>query len=195
MFDSKVSPINPFLIDSGIFNTPSKFKHLNIQDKPFPNSIRIYGVKGIKGGAKRQTAYIERNSILKNSEWIDMYKLFMSKTYSTNAINPPKLIVGDYGDVCTETFLVFGPFESKTEQQNCLKYTETTLYKVLLLFGKGTIHVTQSVFQFVPLQDFTSQSDIDWSQSIADIDRQLYKKYNLTSDEIAFIEKMIRPME
>ena len=60
---------------------------------------------------------------------------------------------------------------------------------------KKTQDNPRDVFQFVPLQDFTSTSDIDWSQSIADIDRQLYAKYGLTDDEIAFIEKMIKPME
>ena len=55
--------------------------------------------------------------------------------------------------------------------------------------------LSPSGYEFVPLQDFTSSSDIDWSKPIADIDRQLYAKYNLTSDEIAFIEKMIKPME
>ena len=50
-------------------------------------------------------------------------------------------------------------------------------------------------FQFVPLQDFTSSSDIDWTQSVADIDRQLYRKYGLSDEEVAFIEKMIKPME
>ena len=53
----------------------------------------------------------------------------------------------------------------------------------------------QSVYQFVPLQDFTVKSDIDWSKSISDIDKQLYKKYKLSKDEIDFIEKMIKPME
>ena len=55
--------------------------------------------------------------------------------------------------------------------------------------------VSSKTFELVPLQDFTSTSDIDWSQSIADIDRQLYAKYGLSEDEIAFIEKMIKPME
>lgn len=50
-------------------------------------------------------------------------------------------------------------------------------------------------FQFVPLQDFTPASDIDWTQSVADIDRQLYRKYGLSDEEVAFIEKMIKPME
>ena len=60
---------------------------------------------------------------------------------------------------------------------------------------KLTQHNPQSVWAYVPLQDFTSTSDIDWCQSIADIDRQLYAKYGLSDDEIAFIEKMIKPME
>ena len=63
----------------------------------------------------------------------------------------------------------------------------------------GTLKVTQDnpreTWANVPLQDFTEHSDIDWSKSIAEIDQQLYRKYNLSDDEIAFIEKMIKPME
>ena len=57
------------------------------------------------------------------------------------------------------------------------------------------MQVSQKVFRFIPIQDFTSSSDIDWSKPIADIDRQLYAKYGLTDEEIAFIESMIKPME
>lgn len=60
---------------------------------------------------------------------------------------------------------------------------------------KKTQNTTRDLFQFVPLQDFTSHSDIDWTQSIPDIARQLYSKYNLSDDEIDFIEKMIKPMD
>ncbi len=77
---------------------------------------------------------------------------------------------------------------------NCDKYLKTGFFRVLLFFGRGTMQVSQDVFRFIPLQDFTSESDIDWSQSIADIDRQLYAKYGLTEGEIAFIESMIKPM-
>ena len=59
---------------------------------------------------------------------------------------------------------------------------------------KATQHNPRDTWANVPLQDFTDKSDIDWSQSVADIDRQLYRKYNLTDDEIAFIESMIKPM-
>ena len=56
------------------------------------------------------------------------------------------------------------------------------------------IFLTDVVNVFVPLQDFTGNSDIDWSKPIPDIDKQLYKKYNLTKEEIANIEKIIKPM-
>ena len=64
----------------------------------------------------------------------------------------------------------------------------------------GTLKITQDnttseIWKNVPLQDFTSNSDIDWSQSIADIDQQLYKKYGLSESEIAFIEEKVQAME
>ena len=85
--------------------------------------------------------------------------------------------------------------ETKEEMFNCHQYLHSNFVRALLYIGHGTMQVTASVFQFVPLQDFTSSSDIDWSKSIADIDNQLYRKYNLTEDEIAYIEQLIKPMD
>ena len=64
----------------------------------------------------------------------------------------------------------------------------------MLMLAVSSINLSREKFQFVPLQDFTSNSDIDWSVSIPEIDEQLYEKYGLSEDEIAFIEKMIKPM-
>ena len=75
------------------------------------------------------------------------------------------------------------------------KYIATKFQRFLLLQALTSIHITKDSFIFVPLQDFTANSDIDWSKSVADIDRQLYAKYGLSEEEIAFIEKMIKPME
>lgn len=75
-----------------------------------------------------------------------------------------------------------------------LKYIQSKFLRFLVSIKKNTQHSFAHVYQLVPLQDFTDKSDIDWSQSVADIDRQLYRKYNLTDDEIAFIESMIKPM-
>ena len=82
----------------------------------------------------------------------------------------------------------------RTAIEKILKYIDTKCFKFLLYCGRGTMQVSQDVFRFVPLQDFTSNSDIDWSVSIPEIDEQLYEKYGLSEDEIAFIEKMIKPM-
>ena len=76
-----------------------------------------------------------------------------------------------------------------------MKYIKTKFSRLLL----GTLKVTQdnkkNVWANVPLQNFTSESDLNWNQSIAEIDQQLYKKYKLTPEEIEFIEKMIKPMD
>ena len=173
---------------------PERYPLANLSEEYFDNSIKIYGVKGIKGGAKRKIGYITRETAQTNIAWIDKFKLFFTTSYSTGAIEFPEIIVAKSGEICTETFIVIGPFDTEQEQQNCLKYTKTNLFKILLFFGKGSMQVTQEVFCYVPLQDFTTQSDIDWSKSIPEIDQQLYAKYNLSENEIAFIEKMIKPM-
>ncbi len=124
------------------------------------------------------------------------WKLFIPKSNGTGAfgetLSTPML--GEPLTGCTESFIQIGPFESQTEAQNCLKYIKTKLCRALL----GTLKVTQdnpkSVWKNIPLQDFTANSDIDWTKSIPEIDKQLYKKYQLSSEEVAFIESMIKSM-
>lgn len=190
-----ISKTKPFGIRKDLFNKPERYANAYTSDTPFDGSVLIYGVKGIKGGAKRTSAYINRQIITKNKEWIDQYKLLFTTSYSTNATVPPEDILSEPGTVCTETFIVIGPFQTKEEMNNCHKYLHTDLVRTLLYFGHGTMQVTASVFQFIPLQDFTSDSDIDWSQSIENINLQLYQKYKLQEEDIAFIEKTIKPME
>lgn len=77
---------------------------------------------------------------------------------------------------------------------NVIKYLKTMFLRFFVLLKKNTQHATSKVYSFVPLQNFTEASDIDWSKSIPEIDQQLYLKYHLTDEEIAFIGKMIKPM-
>lgn len=95
----------------------------------------------------------------------------------------------------TQSFIGIGAFETKAEADAVLKYVKTKFMRTMLGILKVTQHNHTDVWKFVPLQDFTPNSDIDWTQNIPDIDRQLYAKYNLSEDEIAFIEKMIKPMD
>ena len=95
----------------------------------------------------------------------------------------------------TQTFISFGAFDNREEAENLLKYIKTKFARTML----GTLKITQSnkkdTWRNVPLQNFTNNSDIDWSRSIAQIDQQLYKKYDLSEKEIAFIEEKVRAME
>jgi hypothetical protein len=86
-------------------------------------------------------------------------------------------------------------YENDLEATNLKTYVQSRFFRFLLSTIILTQNISKDKFQFVPLQDFTSSSDIDWSKPIADIDRQLYAKYGLTDEEIAFIESMIKPME
>lgn len=95
----------------------------------------------------------------------------------------------------TQSFIGIGAFETKAEADAVLKYVKTKFMRTMLGILKVTQHNHTDVWKFVPLQDFTPNSDIDWTQNIPDIDRQLYSKYNLSDDEIDFIEKMIKPMD
>lgn len=70
-------------------------------------------------------------------------------------------------------------------------YICTNFFKTLLFFGRGTMQVSQDVFRFIPLQDFSNQSDINWHKSILEIDNQLYLKYSFTKEEILFIGKSL----
>lgn len=182
---SIISNVRPFGIRGYLFNNPERYPDSNLQDKPFPGSIKAYGVKGIKGGAKRTIGYISPSIVTDNIQAIDMYKLYFTTSYSTNAINPPEVIIGEPGSICTETFLLVGPFKTEKEQVSCYSYMQTKLFKFLLYYGKGTMHVTKSVFALIPLQTFDHLFTDD----------ELFKSYHLDKDEIKFIDDLIDTKE
>ncbi len=104
-------------------------------------------------------------------------------------------VVAGPGDGFTQTFISFGNFSSKNEAEATLKYIKTKLCRTLLGILKITQNGKKPVWKFVPLQDFTATSDIDWTKPIPDIDRQLYAKYGLDESEIEFIESHVKEMD
>lgn len=95
----------------------------------------------------------------------------------------------------TQTFITIGAFETEGEAQACFSYVKTKFARTMLYVLKVTQHNPRSTWKYVPRQDFTSTSDIDWSRPIPEIDQQLYAKYGLDSEEIAFIEAKVKSME
>ena len=133
---------------------------------------------------------------------LDKYKIFVAKADGASGrigAPIPARIIGKaelaYPMVgATESFLSIGAFEQKSEAEAALKYIKTKFVRALLGVLKTTQDITPEKWKCVPLQDFTSSSDINWSAAIADIDRQLYKKYNLSEEEINFIETKVKEM-
>ena len=130
--------------------------------------------------------FMNINDIPKNKEYAALYKVAIP--YS--AMNPKPFILMP-NEICTLTYLVVRFFDNITEAENCKKYFETDFFKVLFGGLKTKLGSTKENFACIPVQDFTNQSDIDWSQSVADVNKQLYEKYNLTAEEINIIEKSV----
>ena len=187
---TKLSNGHLYDVTSNIFDKlPDIFK----SEKPDDGKkyIRILG----REGSDRTYKWVRRDYI-ECHENLDKYKVFLPKSNGSGAIGEvlSTPLVGEPLIGHTQTFLSIGAFNSKEEADHLLKYIKTKFARTLL----GTLKITQdnkkSTWLNVPLQDFTSTSDIDWKQSISDVDKQLYKKYKLTTEEIDFIEKMIKPM-
>lgn len=194
-FSSIVSKTRPFGLRKDLFNSPEKYPKLHLSSAPFDGAIKVFGVKGRKGGAKRVSGYITSHNITDKYKAIEQYKLFFTTTYSSDAMIPPAHIQAMPGEICTETFLLIGPFASEYEMKCCSSYMETTFFRFILSLGHGTMQVNKNVFSLLPMQDFSEKSDIKWTLSTNEIDRQLYRKYGLTPQEIAFIEEKVKPMQ
>ena len=128
---------------------------------------------------------------------LDKYKIFLPKANGIGVLgeilSAPILCEPMIG--ATETFLSIGAFEQKSEAEAALKYIKTKFARALLGVLKTTQDITPEKWKCVPLQDFSLSSDIDWSASISNIDRQLYNKYKLSEEEINFIESKVKEME
>lgn len=194
-FQTIVSARNPYGFNADFFNTPEAYPNIIVYDTPNNDTVKIHGVKGKKGGAKRVFGYIKERKIDKGFDSINQYKLFFSKAYMTTSTVPPEIIIGTPKTICTETFLLIGGFDTKNEAENCLSYIKSKFFRALLFYNRHSLNISRESFELIPLQDFTSNSDINWDLSTENIDKQLYAKYGLDETEISFIESMIKPME
>ncbi|MCL4857997.1 MAG: Eco57I restriction-modification methylase domain-containing protein [Caldilineaceae bacterium] len=173
-FDQLVSSRKPFGLDT-------TFKGKAVKAS---GDLLVYQNGGI--------GYIARDSISTSTQLIDKWKLFAGyaapgtgnkDTYPHRIISTP--FVGEPGTISSETYLCIGPFDSQVEAESALSYLSCRLTRLLILLHKPSQHVTRKVYTFVPIQEWTRQ----WT------DEDLYAKYGLSADEIAFIEKVVRPMD
>lgn len=168
LFNEKISARKPFG-----FSTNYKVEN---DEQSEINDIKIY--------ANKKIGYLNKNDVNKNIEWIDKWKLFVPKAIGSGNIKTDKInpIIGEPKSVCTETYLVFGPYE-KDEIRNVISYINTRFFHFLVGLKKITQDSTSKVYEFVPCQNFSKS----WT------DEELYEKYRLTESEIQFIESMVWP--
>jgi len=172
-FNNIVSSRNPF-------GLPSNFSGYS-KSYSFGKPIKLYRFG--------ENGYILHSQVVKNHQWIDRYKVLVSKAspggdeYPHSIVSQP--IVSEPNSVCTETYLVIKDVDSIIEAENLVSYIKTRFFRFMMSLVKNTQNISKASYTFVPLQDFSHS----WT------DEMLYRKYKLSSDEIAFIESMIRPME
>ncbi|MHA6670231.1 Eco57I restriction-modification methylase domain-containing protein [Homoserinimonas sp. A447] len=154
--------------------------------------------------------YVRMLGLIKNkrvSRWIRSDYVTGPESFTTHKVAMPASngsgVLGEVlssplvlapNEAATQTFITIGSFAEQSEADACLKYVKSKFARTMLGVLKITQHNPAKVWKYVPLQDFTSAADVDWSKSIPEIDQQLYSKYKLDADEIAFIDLHIKPM-
>lgn len=170
-FDSWVSTQRPFGLRTYIHGKKEKFL----------DSVTLY-----ENGS---VGYISREEITKNEDCVDQYKVFIPRSSSGSDAFPHPIIgkpfIGLPGSASTETYIFVGPTRSKSETENVISYMQTKFFRYLVMLKKVSQDIPKTAYSFVPMQD----SSKPWT------DEELYAKYSLTEEEIAFIESMIKPME
>jgi site-specific DNA-methyltransferase (adenine-specific) len=183
--------------DSLALTDSKRFDRLVSSRKPFGLETTFKG-KAAKGAddltvyQNGGTGYIARSSISTGLHLINKWKVFTGyaapgtgnrDTYPHRILSTP--FVGEPGSISSETYLCIGPLDSKSQAESVLSYLSCRLTRLLILLHKPSQHTTRKVYTFVPTQEWTRR----WT------DEDLYTKYGLSADEIAFIEKIVRPME
>lgn len=176
---------------------PKRFDQLVSSRKPFALETTFKGKT--KGGANDLAVhqnggigYLARSEVSTNEHLIDAWKVYVGRaapgtgnrdTYPHRILSTP--FVGEPGTICSETYLCIGPFASKKQAESVLSYLSCRLTRLLILLHKASQDTTRKVYAFVPTQD--------WKRRWTDDD--LYAKYGISKDEIAFIETLVRPMD
>lgn len=181
-FSDIVSPNDPYGFD---VREENSYKRIRAPYKltPFTNSVKYY----YNGWRKDGVGYVDKKYIRKGQELVDAVKIFVPRVWgagdpATDRIQP--FIVGE-NSCSTETYLTVGPFANEKEAENAISYMQTKFFHFMVSLIKNTQQAMQKVYALVPNQDYTRP----W------VDKELYDKYGLTDEEIAFIESMIKPME
>lgn len=182
-----------------IYHKVKEFKEASVSQivssqKPFGLGTAFHGHANYRNGdvtvfENGGIGYIAESEIPKSIEYVNKYKVYVSAGYNGGDTFPHQIIgkpiLGAAGSCCTETYVMIGGFKYEQEARNLMTYIQTKFFRFMVMLLKNTQHALKKVYSLVPQQDFSKP----WT------DEELYAKYGLTDEEIAFIESMIKPME
>jgi hypothetical protein len=176
------------------------FRTYFINDNRFRSNEKGLDEAVLCFGRGNSIGYVEKSEVISHNEWIDIWKVYVPEANNIGtelSDDNQNSFVGKPGTICTETFLVIGANLSLDQiaSENLSIYLRTKFARFMHSLAKISHHGTTKTYQFVPLQNFKTDSDIDWRKPSELIDKQLYAKYKLTSEEIDFIETMIKAMQ
>lgn len=182
-----------YSVTTNIFD---KLPNVFVNSENTKNNKQYIEVVGRIKGKKRVTKYIKSNYI-SNFDNLHQYKVILPKSNGNGTLGEQLVepFIASPNVAHTQTFISIGNFSNKLQANALLKYIKSKFCRLMLGTLKVTQHNAKKAWENVPLQDFNSNSDIDWSKSIPEIDQQLYKKYDLSADEINFIETKVQEME
>lgn len=183
-FDTIISSRKPYGLCGDVFENFIKYGLPEMSKTPFDECYKVLGLKDLK----RTYRYIPKDYPLpKNNISLNKWKIFVARNWGIGSLDdvPSSPVVAGPGDLCTETFVEIGPFESKKEAENALSYFKTKFFRALVAVRKQDQGSSRAVYHYVPLQSF----DESWT------DEKLYRKYALSQEEIDFIESNVKPMD
>lgn len=183
-FESIVSSRKSYGLQGDVFSNTGKYGLPSMSEESLDGSLRVLGLIG----NKRVYRYIPKDYPLpKQNPSLNKWKIFVPRNWGEGFLDdvPSSPVVAMPGDLCTETFIEFGPFNTKEEAENALSYFKTKFFRALVNIKKQDQGATKDVYHYVPLVSFEES----WT------DAKLYRKYGLSDEEISFIEENVKPMD
>lgn len=191
--ESIASPLRPYGLRGDAMLEYKKYNLPSMSKEKIENGYEVLGLINLK----RTWMFIPKDYPLPKRDGLDSYKVFITRNYGSGEIGecPASPVVAGPNQLCTETFIQIGSFQTRNEAENLLKYIKTKFFRALVAIVKQDQNASKSVYRYVPLQNFTGSSDIHWNLSISQIDEELAKKYKLDDADVEYIQTNIQEME
>lgn len=192
-FSELVSPLKPYGLRGDTFKNPAKYGLPPLSSQYIPGGYTVFG---LNEKLQRVKMFAPADYPFPKKEYLGGLKMFMARNLGSGAFGE-KLVRPIFAypkEACTETYVVIGPFKSDLEMINCWRYMCSKFFRTLLSIKKNDQGAAQSVYRYIPLENFGESSDINFKGSLNVLDNSLFDKYGFSSEERQYIEQHVQSM-